>query len=412
MKICACSQTPLIRLKRVNEGKVQPPIDISTLELNTDYMLSPGGVTRMLYPLLRHMLVTGKIDDAHWVSLNPVGPRELIVDKIKLHYVKLREEAMRSYGIVKERMWKMFHGAETELGVSLPELAWVDDYAYYTQYNRVCSEEMMRLDAQLDFDLFYVNDFQQIPTGHMLGTLKPKVFRWHIPFDEKAIPPDWAPFLGQYLSAYDAVVVSCRRYLETLKRRGYTGRAYHVYPYVNDREYRRPSSGQVEEFCSKFYISEDDKVIAIVARLDPMKGHDRAIKALAKVVRRIPNIKLLIVGNGSFTSSRQGLGISKGEIWRQQLEKLVSSLGLEGHVVFTGHITQRELEAVYTRCDFTLLPSLAEGFGLVVVKNREHTYVDAELSLLVSNPEKKEELRSELSAKISEVMANLQSRRE
>ncbi|MEM4596975.1 MAG: glycosyltransferase [Thermoplasmata archaeon] len=51
-----------------------------------------------------------------------------------------------------------------------------------------------------------------------------------------------------------------------------------------------------------------------VARMDPMKSQDILIKAVARLKRTIPNIKLMLVGDGSFTSSASGLGSSKGRI--------------------------------------------------------------------------------------------------
>ncbi|MEM4189677.1 MAG: glycosyltransferase family 4 protein [Candidatus Caldarchaeum sp.] len=368
MRLALCSQTPLIRLTR-NVKDSDNVLDISLLKEGEDYVFSPGGVTRMVYPLLRHMIQKGVLEKACWVSLNPRGPDRVWINGIELINVKIDEPYLKSYGVVKEQMWKIFHGISDDSPSSITELAWLDDYAYYNLYNRVCSETLMELDRRKDFDLFYIHDFQQIPTGHMLATLKPKVFRWHIPFDEKVVPADWAPFLGKYFNSYDAVVVSCRSYLASLRKIGYEGKAYHVYPYIDFSEYPVPSSHKIRELCDRFALGDDDVVIALVARLDPMKGHDLAIKAMAKVVKRFPKVKLVIVGDGSFSSSRQGLGLSKAELWKQKLTSLVENLGLSGNVVFTGHLSQEELGCVYARCDFTLLPSRAEGFGLVVAES-------------------------------------------
>ncbi|MEM1945227.1 MAG: hypothetical protein QXX57_05770, partial [Nitrososphaerota archaeon] len=211
MRILVCSQTPLIRFIRPIEVAAEP-VDVSKLVRDVDFIFSPGGVTRMVYPLLQHMLSRGVADDAHWVSLNPVGPSEAVFNRLKLHFVRLGGEALKRYGTTKEWMWRLLHGVQEEPPLSLIELAWSDDYAYYNQYSRVCSEKIMMLDRELDVDIFYIHDFQQLPTGVMIETMKPKLFRWHIPFDERVIPPEWSEFLGRYLNAYDAVVVSCRSY--------------------------------------------------------------------------------------------------------------------------------------------------------------------------------------------------------
>jgi len=101
----------------------------------------------------------------------------------------------------------------------------------------------------------------------------------------------------------------------------------------------------------------------------PMKGQDVIIKALPAILRRFPKTKLLLIGNGSFTSSRRGgLGHSKGAIWQRKLEDLVQELGLEENVIFTGYLLDRELRAAYKRSDVVVLPSIQEGFGLVVIE--------------------------------------------
>ncbi|MEM1936573.1 MAG: glycosyltransferase family 4 protein [Candidatus Caldarchaeum sp.] len=368
MRLAVCTQTPLVRLlgdAPVSEGIV----DVSWMKENVEYVFSPGGVTRMVYPLLVRMFRNGVLEDACWVSLNPKGPERIRFGRIEVWNVRVEESHLKSYGVVKELLWRIFHGVQKDEPRSLVDVAWYEDYAYYNLYNRVCSETLMKLDNQHDFDLFYIHDFQQLPTGSMLETLKPKVFRWHIPFDERVISPKWAPFLKKYFDAYDAVIVSCKTYLKSLKRIGYGGKVFHVYPYIDFEEYVVPSRQKVSDFCDRFSIKEDDLVVALVARLDPLKGHDVAVKALARVVRRIPNVKLVIVGNGSFSSSRQGLGLSKADQWRQQLDELVKKLGVSENVVFTGHVSQEELGCVYERCDLTILPSRAEGFGLVVAES-------------------------------------------
>ncbi len=368
MRLAICSQTPLIRLTR-EVDTWNTVYDVSYMKENVDYIYSPGGVTRMVYPLLRQMIRNGFLENASWVSLNPRGPRILKIGGIELVNVKVDENALKSYGAVKESLWKLFHGIYEDGPVSLLELAWLEDYAYYNLYNRVCSETLIELDKEKDFDLFYIHDFQQIQTGYMLETLKPKVFRWHIPFDEKMIPAEWIPFLKKYFDAYDAIIVSCRSYLESLKKIGYMRKAYHIYPYIDFSEYVKPGPGKVSEFCERFSIKEDDIVVAVVARLDPLKGHDVALMALARVLKRFGNVKLVIVGDGSFSSSRQGLGLSKAELWRQRLIRLVDVLSLRQNVIFTCHVNQEELGAVYSRADFTMLPSRAEGFGLVVAES-------------------------------------------
>jgi glycosyltransferase involved in cell wall biosynthesis len=369
MKICVNTQTPLLKFKALKElpqNKISKvALDVRSMEEGTDFEFSPGGVTRMVLPLLTHMMKIGAASDAHWVCLNPEAPARVRIDGITIHHVTLRRERRVGYGLAKEIVWRMFHG----LTRSEKELLWADDFVDYTYYNRVSAELIKALDSQEDFDLFYIHDFQQLPTGKMLQTLKPKVLRWHIPFEESMIPRDWSGFLSTYLNSYDAVIVSCKKYLDSLRSFGYTGESFYVYPYIDQSAYTRPTRDDLSELKTRLKLRDDEKMILLVARLDPMKGHDTAVRAMPQVLAELPNVKIVMIGNGSFSSSKQGLGLSKSEKWLMELRNLAKSLRVEDNVVFAGYLPQRLLNAAYESCDMTILPSRKEGFGLVVVES-------------------------------------------
>jgi len=369
VRICVNTQTPLVRFSPdlAPDPGTRGPAVLSEMVEDRDYQFSPGGVTRMVYPLLRRMINEKFVSDPCWVSLSPTGPQEAVLDGIRLSHVKIGKNATRGYGRIKEELWKVIHGLKGGAGKD-GQPFWKKDYADFTYYNRHSADRMARLDRDLDFDLFYIHDFQQLAVGHMLGSLKPKLFRWHIPFDASIVPEDWKPFLLTYFNSYDMVMVSCQRYLEALRRFGFKGAVKYVFPYIDKAAYGSPAKDDLDGFCAKFGIGDKDRVILVVARLDPMKGQDGAIKAFGRVVRDHPDAKLVLAGNGSFSSSKDGIGLSKAERWKDELLRLVRELGVQDRVVFTGHISHRELEAAYTRCDMTLLPSHLEGFGLVVIE--------------------------------------------
>ncbi len=373
MKMCINTQTPLVQFSpTLNNIKSETPIDdLSKLVEGKDYNYSTGGVTRMIYPLVKQMLSDGYFTDAHWVSLNSSGPETIRAGGIVLHHVSLQKERLKNYGNVKEVIWGAVHGLNTDT-LAAENMFWTDDFADYAYYNRNSAELIKKLDKDNDFDLFYIHDFQQLPVGQMLDTLKPKMFRWHIPFDESMIPDQWKELLATYFNSYDMVIASSGKYLESLKVMGFTGNAKKVYPFVDPKDFSHPSPEEISFVCKRLGIQEKDDVALIVARMDPMKGQDRAIKALAGIAGRFRALKLVLVGNGSFSSSAQGLGLSKSAKWRAELEHLCGDLGLKNRVVFAGHLTQKELDAMYERCKFSILSSIKEGFGLVVIESWLH----------------------------------------
>jgi glycosyltransferase involved in cell wall biosynthesis len=373
LSVCINTQTPLLQFPQSTDGSVplwEIEPNLAKLTEGVDYRFSPGGVTRMVFPLAKRLIAEGVWGEVHWVSLNPHAPETVRLGGITLHNVSIEPQRMGGYGKAKEAIWTTVHGlGEPKLS---RDLFWTDDYGEYTYYNRRTAELIRKLDRRVDFDLFYIHDFQQLPIGHMLATIKPKLFRWHIPFDARKIPPQWRPIFATYLNSYDMVVVSSDRFLASLRRFGHRGRVERLYPYVDPQDYGHPGRREMASTAASKGIMPDDTVALVVARMDPAKAQDRVIASVSRLARKFPRLRLVLAGNGSFSSARDGLGLSKSETWRRHLEATARSLGVADRVTLTGHVTQTELDCLYERCAFTILPSVNEGFGLVVVESWLH----------------------------------------
>jgi glycosyltransferase involved in cell wall biosynthesis len=88
-----------------------------------------------------------------------------------------------------------------------------------------------------------------------------------------------------------------------------------------------------------------------VSRLAEGKGHDRIIRAMAVVRRRVPDAQLLVVGDGDL---------------RPSCEALVAELGLGEAVRFLG--TRRDVPRLLAGADVFAFASATESFGLVVAE--------------------------------------------
>lgn len=368
LSLCVTTQTPLARFQAdlaeiYNKyGEVPEPLPLDMLAEGEDYKYAPGGVTRLLPAMFRSLEEKGIIRKPHWISLNPLGPETALSDYATLHSVDLPPHESARYGRFKESFWKNIHGIEQGM---IPR----EDFPGYAYYNWLTAKKMLDLHSENDFDLFYVHDFQLLPTGSMLGPTAPKLFRWHIPLNMENMLPQWRNFFLSYLNNYDGTIVSCKRYEENLLNADFDGNVYQLYPHIDPEAYDKPSDAKVEKFCEDHDIDEDDKIITVVARLDPMKGQDIAIKGFSKIAKDFPNAKLLLIGNGSFSSSKKGgLGLPKGLRWKNELDDLASTLGVEDRILFTGYIPDEELEAAYSRSNVVVLPSKLEGFGLTVLE--------------------------------------------
>ncbi|MFC1828188.1 glycosyltransferase [Thermodesulfobacteriota bacterium] len=97
----------------------------------------------------------------------------------------------------------------------------------------------------------------------------------------------------------------------------------------------------------------DKKRILLVAILDPKKGIPYLLKGLFRLKEKRKDFILDIVGDGKN---------------RYEYEKLSHKLGLVGIVHFHGRCTKEEVSKFMKQCDFVVLPSLYETFGVVLIE--------------------------------------------
>lgn len=110
----------------------------------------------------------------------------------------------------------------------------------------------------------------------------------------------------------------------------------------------------VSNLRQELTINQNDRVVGLVARLDPMKDIKTFLNAAAILVRDKPNLQFLIVGDGP-------------AVYKQQLFDHAASLGLTNRVAWRTH--QNDMTAIYNLCDVTALSSaFGEGFPNVVAE--------------------------------------------
>jgi glycosyltransferase involved in cell wall biosynthesis len=96
----------------------------------------------------------------------------------------------------------------------------------------------------------------------------------------------------------------------------------------------------------KLGIAPGDFVVGTVARLVKLKGHDDLFAVAPELVRRCPQIKFLLVGDGEY---------------RARFENLARSLQLERHFIFTGLVAPSEVPKYVGIMDALVHLSSREG---------------------------------------------------
>lgn len=104
---------------------------------------------------------------------------------------------------------------------------------------------------------------------------------------------------------------------------------------------------------------DDRPVLAIIGQITSWKGHDTAVRTLAKVREAHPHAVLLVVGEVKFVSAATTLDNAS---FRHQLGELRGSLALPPDAV--RYIGERDdIPAVLAATDLLLAPSKVEPFG-------------------------------------------------
>jgi glycosyltransferase involved in cell wall biosynthesis len=101
----------------------------------------------------------------------------------------------------------------------------------------------------------------------------------------------------------------------------------------------------------------DHPSMCVVGRLVPHKQVEHAIDAWQDLTPHVPDLRLTVVGDGW---------------WAEELHEHARRAGGAENVVFTGHVSELAKQEVYAGAWVMVLPSLKEGWGLVVGEAGRH----------------------------------------
>jgi glycosyltransferase involved in cell wall biosynthesis len=157
-----------------------------------------------------------------------------------------------------------------------------------------------------------------------------------------------------------------------VQKRGVPRRKVLVIPYGVNLKLYRP--GRNLELRKKIGLPVEARVVGVVARLHPQKGHRYLIEAAQTIVRAHPKVRFVLVGDGEL---------------RGELEQMVLQSNLAEHFLFLGFRDDvRDLLQIF---DLFVLPSLYEGLPNVILEAMASglpvvaTSVDGTKELIVDN---------------------------
>lgn len=192
---------------------------------------------------------------------------------------------------------------------------------------------------------------------------------------------------------------------KVITKHGIDGNKVTVFHNTIDPFFPIPNSVKRNDLLRKKYgIKSDDFVIYTLTRLantEQYKGYDKVLEALGTIVTQYPALKYVIAGKYDIQE-------------KARIDKLIDSYGLQGHVILTGFVDEKELVGHYQMADMYIMPSKKEGFGIVfiealvcgvpVVAGNADGSVDAllngKLGTLV-NPDSVEEIREAIITRLN-----------
>jgi D-inositol-3-phosphate glycosyltransferase len=134
---------------------------------------------------------------------------------------------------------------------------------------------------------------------------------------------------------------------------GATGERVAVIPCGVDLQRFRPLKNAD---CRESLRLGEDPIVLYVGRLEPLKGIDILIQAMAQLEQT--NAQLLIVGGDDQAAAEV-----------RQLKRLAASVGMGARIRFVGAVDQAKLPLYYNAADVCVMPSYYESFGLVAVES-------------------------------------------
>lgn len=116
---------------------------------------------------------------------------------------------------------------------------------------------------------------------------------------------------------------------------------------------RRVDPALNADIATKFGLAPGRRRLLVCSRLVPVKAVDQSIDAFASIAYKLPNLDLVIVGDGPL---------------RDSLKNRVPS-PLRSRVIFAGFFDKQEkVNAFYQQCDALLHPATWEPWGVVILE--------------------------------------------
>lgn len=122
-----------------------------------------------------------------------------------------------------------------------------------------------------------------------------------------------------------------------------------IYPAVDHDNYYKKRDRKV---LKRFNIPKNTKTILYVGSEMPRQNVPFLLKGFSELKKKLPDVKLLKIGNPQWNGARD------------ELLKIIGELNLQNDVIFVGYVKEEELVKWYNAADLFVYPSLYSGWSL------------------------------------------------
>ncbi len=224
------------------------------------------------------------------------------------------------------------------------------------------SAQVARLASRLDVDVVHANSIRASLVVGLAGRLSHRPAVAHL---RDRLPPGTASKASLRLigATCNHIVANSRYTLEALDEAGVHGPRSAVCNPVDLDLFRPPSERDRIDTRAGLGVPAETFLLGVVGQITPWKGQDMALRALAAIADRHPNVRLVMVGEAKFLSDTTRFD---NGAYLKRLLMLARDDRLAGRVEFLGE--RDDAPAIIGALDALLVPSHGEPFGRVVVE--------------------------------------------
>lgn len=202
------------------------------------------------------------------------------------------------------------------------------------------------------YDIEIINAHWALPSG-FLATMSKRIHRLPVVttlygaelFIVRRKYSIFKPLLKRAISNSDKVIAISDATADAAKNIA-TRKEVEIIPDGVDTEHFSPEISGDE--IKRRYSLEGYQVILSCGRMVERKGFEYLIRAMPAVIEKLPNTKLILIGEGPEKAKQSNL---------------TSNLGVDGSIIFSGVASDEDLPKYYAACDVYVLPSIIDSRG-------------------------------------------------